>query len=508
MLSSNAITSDLSGGLLERGEALSALADALAAVVSTETGRFALVRGEAGAGKTALVSRFCANQQGARILWGACDALFTPRPLGPFLDIARALGGEVERVSESGAMPYRFAEALMRELQGPRSTVVVVEDVHWADEATLDVLRIVARRIETLSALVVATYRDDELDRMHPLRTLLGELTSGEATARIDVEPLSLDGVATLAAPVGADVDVDDLYRKTSGNPFFVTEALAAAGAEVPDTVRDAVLARAARLGPGAREVLEAVAVVPPHAELWLLEALVPRSTVPLEECLAAGMLRAEPDRVLFRHELARRALEDSLPPDARIAFHRRALAALAERRPVDLARLAHHAETAGDAEAVIRYAPAAAEHAASVGAHREAADHYARVLRFRELLPLTEQAALFERRAHECYLTDQNPEALGALHEALDCYRELGDARAEGLARRRLSEMLWCPGRVAEAREAGLQAVLLLEQFEPGIELGHAWVRKPVVPRKERGEHRRGQRVGFARAGVGGAAR
>ena len=146
--------------------------------------------------------------------------------------------------------------------------------MHWADEATLDVLRIVARRVETLPALIVATYRDDELDRRHPLRRALGELTHGDRTTRLAVEPLSPEAVAALAAPHG--VDADDLYRKTNGNAFFVTEVLAADGAEVPETARDAVLARAARLSPEATELLEAVAVVPPHAEQGLLEAIVP----------------------------------------------------------------------------------------------------------------------------------------------------------------------------------------------------------------------------------------
>ncbi len=328
-----------------------------------------------------------------------------------------------------------------------------------------------------LPAFVVVTYRDDELDRRHPLRSLLGELALGERARRIRVEALSPAAVATLAAP--HHVDVDDLYRKTNGNPFFVTEALASAGAEIPDTVRDAVLARAARLSDGARELLEAVAVVPPHAELWLLEALAPDSVGRLEECLVSGMLSSEAGRVLFRHELARLAVEDSLPPNDRIALHRRALEALTE-PPVgtpDLARLAHHAEGAGDVEAVHRFAPAAAARAASVGAHREAADLYDRALRFGGRFEPAERAVLLEHRATECYVTDQNPEAIESLRDALECHRELGDPRREGNALRRLSEYLWCPGRVAEAEEAGRRALLVLESLDPGRELGWAYM-------------------------------
>ncbi len=172
---------------------LAALAELLADVTATGQGRLVLVRGEAGVGKTALVRRFCEDEQPARVLWGGCDALFTPRPLGPFLDVAHAAGGELDRVATSGAKPYEVAAALMRELEGSAACIVVVEDVHWADEATLDVLRIVARRIEALPALIVATYRDDELDRRHPLRMVLGELAFGQRTARVVVESLSPD---------------------------------------------------------------------------------------------------------------------------------------------------------------------------------------------------------------------------------------------------------------------------------------------------------------------------
>ena len=255
--------------LLERGSALAALAGLLDETRATGHGRLVLVRGEAGVGKTALVRRFADDAAPIRVLRGACDPLYTPRPLGPFLDIAHVTRGELERAATSGVKPYEVAAALMRELEGVAPSVVVVEDVHWADEASLDVLRIVARRVESLPALIVATYRDDELDRRHPLRRALGELNHGDRTTRLAVERLSPDAVAALAEPHG--VDADDLYYKTNGNAFFVTEVLAADGADVPDTARDAVLARAARLSPEATELLEAVATIPPHAEHAIL---------------------------------------------------------------------------------------------------------------------------------------------------------------------------------------------------------------------------------------------
>ena len=273
-------------------------------------------------------------------------------------------------------------------------------------------------------------------------------------------------------------VDPDELFRKTAGNPFFVTEALAAAEAEIPHTVREAVLARAARLSLGATSLMEAVAVAPPQVELWLLEALAGEHIDALDECLASGMLRETSDGVAFRHELARIAVEESLSPNRRLAVHRRALAALADpaRGVPDVERLAHHADAAGDGPAVLRYAPAAAERAVALGAHREAAAQYGKALKYADSLPPRELAELLKKRSYECYLTDQADEALDALRRAIACFREVGDARGEGDALRRLGNILWCPGRPAEAGEAVQQALAVLEPLEPGPELAMAY--------------------------------
>ena len=462
--------------LLERERDLATLAALLADVREEHRGRLVLLAGEAGIGKTELLRRFCDEQRNAtRILLGACDALFTPRPLGPLIDVAAVTGGELAVLVQSGSKPYEVAAALLDELGRAAPTVLVIEDLHWADEATLDVVRLVGRRVESAPALVLVSYRD-EVDRTHPLRVLTGELTTNASVQRMNVDALSSEAVARLAEPKG--IDPDNLYRTTGGNPFFVTEVLAAGDAEIPDTVRDAVFARAARLGPEAGSLLEAVAIVPPNGELWLLEALAPEAIGHIDECLTSGMLSMGQDSVAFRHELARMAVEDALPPDRRIALHRRALDALADppSGEPDLARLAHHAEAAGDTDAVLRFAPDAAAHAASLGAHREAAAQYTRALRFGDRLDREERAALLSRCAVECYLTDENAEAIEAQHRALDLYRELGDRRMEGDALRSLSVFLWCPGQIAEAEKAGREAVTVLESLPPGRELAMAY--------------------------------
>ena len=432
-----------------------------------------LVRGEAGVGKTALIRRFCDEQHGsARILWGACDALFTPRALGPLLDIADA-GGELEEHARSGARPHDVARALMHELDGRTAAVVVLEDVHWADEATLDVMKLVARRIEAVPALVIASYRDASHDHAGPLRIVLGELATSRAIGRVELAALSPAAVATLAEPHG--VDADELYRKTAGNPFFVTEVLAAVGEEVPHTIRDAVHARLARLSPAARRTLEAIAVVPQRVEPWLLQALARDDGDPLDECLASGMLTRGAGGVAFRHELARVAVDESLPRNRAVALHRDAIAALVAHAP-DPARLAHHAEAAEDADAVLRFAPAAAARAASLGAHREAAAQYARALRFGDGLAPEALAGLLESRSHECFLTYQFEEAIAARQRALGCHRGRGNLRKEGDLLLSLSWLLWHTGRTAEADEAAREAVALLERLPPGRELASAY--------------------------------
>lgn len=463
--------------LLERSGELSLLSELLDEVVDGPGGRLVLIRGEAGIGKTSLLRSFCEGVGGsARVVWAACEPLLTPRPYGPLVDLAGAIGGAFEEALEAGAEPWNVAAALAGELERRAPTVVVFEDLHWADAATVDVLRVVCRRIGGVAALIVMSYRDDELDRLHPLRFLLGELPGREPVTRIVLPALSSDAVAQLALRSG--IDGEELFRRTGGNPFYVTEALAAATERVPDSVRDAVLARAAGLSAPARDLLEAIAVVPQETEVWLLEALVEGHPEKLEECLRSGMLRAGTAAVAFRHELARLAVEGSLAPDRLVVLHRRALAALDERAlgPTALARLAHHAEAAGDAQAVLRVAPEAARHAAAVGAHREAADHYACALRFADGLAAEDRIALLEPFAEECDLSDtRTAEALAALDEALAIHRGRGDVLKEGETQVSRGRLLVLCGDGAQAETALLDAVEKLEQVQPGRELARA---------------------------------
>ncbi len=453
-------------------------------------GRLVLVSGEAGIGKTSLLREFVASHpQGARgvrprLLWSACDTLTTPRPLGPLADVAAAFGEKVEALLRPDATADQtgvprdalFGSLLERLSDESRSWIIVVEDLHWADDATLDLLRYLARRIADVRALILASYRDDELGPDHPLRLLLGDLASTPTVRRLPLASLSLEGVAQVAG--GSRLDADHLYATTGGNPFFVTEVIAAGGDEIPPTVRDAVLARAARLSAPARRVLEAAAVVTPPAETWLLADVAGSDAGHLDECVAAGMLRGRPGGVEFRHELARLAVDQAMPPGRRTELHQRTLAALLARPDYtrDSARLAHHAESAGDTAAVLAHAIPAARRAAALGAHRAAAEQYDRAVRFGGGLPMAQMADLLERHSYECYLTNRFDVSAASRGRALTCWRAAGDRLRQGDALRWLSRLAWFRGAAADAGSYGHEAVAVLEQLEPGPELAMAY--------------------------------
>jgi DNA-binding CsgD family transcriptional regulator/tetratricopeptide (TPR) repeat protein len=468
--------------LLERDSFLEELGELLGGALEGR-GSVVLIGGEAGVGKTALVEGFCeADRRAARVIRGACDALLTPRPLGPLFDFARELGGDLSKLLADDASRELLFGALLEELSAVRGTVAVIEDVHWADEATLDLLRYLARRVRATGSLVLVTHRTDEVLAQEPLRLLLGDIATSPDVRRLRVAPLSRAAVKELAD--GTDIDAEALFHATAGNPFFVTEALAVDAVGVPASVRDAVLARAARLSTAAHETLSAAAIVPQRVEDWLLEALVGDGGVGVDECLRAGLLVRERTGLAFRHELARVAVGEATPAARARELHELALAALSARAETreNHARLADHAEAAGDAAAVLRQAPAAAHEAARVLAHREAAAQWARALRFAEGLPAEQLAPMLEARSYECHLTDQLQEAVRARERALELWRTIGDVVREGDCMRWLSRLVWETGDRVRSDRCAVEAVALLEPLPPGRELAMAYSNRAAL--------------------------
>lgn len=458
--------------LLERDHELTELG-AAARRARDGRGSVVLVTGEAGIGKSSVVDaiRSVLPAEG-RLLAGYCDDLATPRVLGPLRDLVGRVGTALTEALSAGDRS-RVIEALRAELDWPgHPTVLVIEDVHWADDATLDVLRFLVRRIGGLPVVLVLTYRDDEVTVDHPLHQLLGLAAVGGPLCHLPLARLSAVAVRSL---VGGRLDPERVFAVTSGNPFFVTEVLGAGDAEgVPATVTEAVHARLLSLDDSCRAALELLAVVPSSVERWLVEAAVPGGLGVLAAAEQRGMLEISPTRVAFRHELMRRAVAAVAPVSRRIAANQTVLTALLDHGGADLSRLVHHAAEAGDDEVIIRYAPAAAAEAAGAGSHREAAAHYQLVLEHRDAFPPAERARLLEAYAEECYVLALADRAVSVQVEAVALRRELGDRAALGLALRRLSRLHWWAGARPEAETAAVEAVAVLA--DSGDDLAYAF--------------------------------
>jgi len=437
-------------------------------------GKIAFVSGEAGVGKSALLEQFALQAaRTARVLWGHCDALQTSRVLGPVHELIASLAALSEtRLEPSLAREQLFLRLFQRFSPPNPLSIVVLEDVHWADEATLDFVRFLGRRIQRTRCLLIATYRDDELSPTHLLRSVLGELT-GQHTARIHLPVLSLNAIEQLAR--GTARDARKVYEVTGGNPFFVRELLATAGDTVPETVRDAVLARLLQCSPAARDVAELVSLLPGRTESWLVRSILGEMGPGADESVARGLLRYYGDMLGFRHELGRLAVESAIPRGRAQSLHQSILKSLVEQH-ADLSRLVHHASHAQDVKSLLDYAPKAAEQAARAGAHRQAVAHLATALRHIASLSAPERARLFELHASECNVTNQVAPALDSARKALALWRELEDVTAQARVLLLIGRLQWKEGQTALSERYVREATTLLESFAPGHELAMAY--------------------------------
>ncbi len=467
------------GSFIERDQVLSQMHHAMVQARDID-GQSLLISGEAGIGKTTLLDHFVQEQASdCRVLWGGCEDLFTPRPLGPLMDLMPLLNGEVVSALRAGNDPGAIFSAVLADLrESPLPSLVIFEDVHWADHATLDLIKFLGRRISRLRALFVLTYRGSELNPGHPLLKVLGELPAAHLQ-RLHLSPLSRQAVQTLAQQHG--YPQSDLFEKTNGNPFYVTEVLASQERTVPRTVQDAVLVRLQRQSPLAFELCDRVSTIPGEVDLAFLTRWLVRSDhgfeAALDECIQTGILEIHGQAVRFRHELARLAVHEMLQPLRRRALHAEVLNALQTTPEITPARLVFHAVQANQTDAILRFSTQAGAEAAQMGSHREAAAHYALALRHAHDAPLQTQAELNEIWSYEAGLSMAiDNDVLSARKRAVLLWQQLKDAKRVGFNLCWLSRLHWYLGERAQSINYGSQAIEVLESIPPCAELAMAY--------------------------------
>ncbi len=408
--------------LYERGTQLATLA-ALVDDLGTAGGKVVLIRGEAGIGKTALVTAFLAEHAAScHVLIGACDDLLTPEALGPFWDMARD-EPEIAAALDTAGRPKLFGMLVDLLSRSLRPTLLVIEDTQWADDATLDAIKYLGRRIGRTNGLLILTYRDTELETDHPLRQVIGDLPPGNVE-RFQLPPLSTFAVEAMIG--SRRIDVARVIAQTDGNPLFVTELLADEDSgSIPASINETVTGRLARVSDDARKVLEVVAVMPGEAARSLVHTVAGPAFDALAECEHTGLLRTAGDSVGYVHELLRRAVEASIPPDRRQGLNRAVLGALPD--STDPARFAHHAREANDIDAILLYAPAAARAAGAADSLTDSIAHYRVAEPYLDRLPPQEAAQILHELAQQEFDHDDSM-ASAHIERAVELRRGLDD--------------------------------------------------------------------------------
>lgn len=431
-------------------------------------GRISLIRGEAGIGKTSVaraLTHKVADQ--AHVLWGSCDDLLAPRPLGPIIDmsfeeprLADALSAD-DPNSVLSTMMELFTRAL-------RPTVAVFEDVHWADGATLDLITSLGRRIDRTHTLLVMTFRE-KIPSSHQLGVVLGDLPKS-FVENIELEPLSQEAVHRLA---GDEDLANRVWDLSNGNPFLVTELLRHTQDEVSTSVMDTINSQVMRLTAKGERLVKLTSVVPGRLELGLLDEIDPGLRESIGEAEDAGLLELTADALTFRHELARTAVESALTEPLRRELHLQMLAA-GKRFELDSARLAHHARLAADTDAIVRWLPDAARQAAARQSHREVIVLMKALEPHLEMIPIDLRADLMELWAAEEEFADG--EGLHHAMAAIALRRQLGDASGVGIGLVRASRSAWSGADFVGAAELAEEAVDVLEHVGgEGLALAYA---------------------------------
>ena len=445
--------------LVERDDFLSMMQKTFDEVITGE-GHCILISGEAGIGKTSLVRAFSKEKnEDCQIYLGACDALFTPRPLAPIYDIALQIKDDSWDTDDRSML----FTGIFRELENQKkATLIIVEDIHWADEATFDFLKFFIRRITQLHCLLLITYRDNEIHLSHPLRTVLGQLPPDFFT-RLQLSPLSRGAVETMAAEKG--YKGKDVYSISGGNPFYVNEILASYSTGIPDNIKDSILSVYNRQNEKTKQVWQLLSVIPSGLEAKYLEKLEPYYSEAIHDSLETKILIMNGQLISFKHELYRRTIETSLSPVIRRDINKRMLDILVENseQSREMERIIHHAKNASENEVVVKYAPLAAREASSVGAHLEAAKLYLTAIEYYQEKDKNTLIDFYKAYAYECYLTNQVKEGIIHIGKALSLLELKNDLVSMSTCLHLLSWLWWFDGNGKKAVDAARKNIELL---------------------------------------------
>jgi len=450
--------------LIERDESLSSLHSGFKKIASGEEGHCFFIIGEPGIGKTSLVKTFLSEVGNDCLKYMvACDSLFTPPLLAPLYDLAFQMkkdwANKIASVSSRAELFSMFMEELGNK---ERPVVLVLEDIHWADEATIDFVKFFARRISRMKCLFIITCRDDEVSQQNALRIILGDL-SHDTFSRIQLIPLSRQAVYQLADEKG--FDAGDVYSISGGNPFYVNEILASYSPGVPENIKDAILSVYNQQEEAVKKVLQILSVIPEGLEVNRFAIIKVSGDKAMDHCFALKILVLKNDKIIFKHELYRRTIESSLSPLKRISLNKKLLDLLlsAFEEAGEIERIVHYAKNANEKKLVVKYAPLAARKAASVGAHRQAAKLCLTAIEYSEGNDMNQLVELYEAYAYECYLTSKIADAIIYQEKVLSFWQKKNELEKTGNSLRFLSRLWWFEGNYDKAMSFGKQAIEML---------------------------------------------